>query len=191
MKKGHQLGFPLVLKIVSPQISHKSDVGGVIVNIKNEDDLKQGYTNLINQVSKNKPTANILGAVVEKMLPPSIELIVGGIKDSQFGPCVMFGMGGIFAEVYDDVAFRVAPLDEIDISILIDEIKGSKILKGFRGKPPMDRDSIVKILLNVSSLMMKHDEISQLDLNPVIVYPNSAIAADSRIVLKQTNGGHK
>jgi acetate---CoA ligase (ADP-forming) subunit beta len=191
VKKGHQLGFPVVLKILSPQISHKSDVGGVILNTKNEDELKHCYKNLINQVNKNKPTADILGVVVEKMLPPSIELIVGGIKDSQFGPCVMFGMGGIFAEVYDDVAFRVAPLDEIDISILIDEIKGSKILKGFRGKPPMDRDSIEKILLNVSSLMIKHNEITQLDLNPVIVYPDSAIAADSRIVLHQTNGGHK
>jgi acyl-CoA synthetase (NDP forming) len=140
-------------------------------------------------VRKYNPNAKVLGVLIEKMMPPSTEVIVGGIRDSQFGPSVMFGMGGIFTEVYKDVAFRVAPLDKIDALNLIHELRGSKILEGIRGQPPADMDALVDVLIDVSSLMLQHSAISQLDLNPVIAYPDGAVAVDTRIVLAKNGGG--
>jgi acyl-CoA synthetase (NDP forming) len=186
---GNQIGFPVVLKIISPQILHKSDVGGVVLGIDGEAALKEAYPRLLAEVRKNNPKAEILGVLIEKMMPPSTEVIVGGIRDSQFGPSVMFGMGGIFTEVYEDVAFRVAPIDKIDALNLIHELRGSKILEGIRGRPPADLDAIVDVLLNVSTLMSQHSAVSQLDLNPVIAYADGVCAVDTRIVLAQNNGG--
>jgi acyl-CoA synthetase (NDP forming) len=187
--KANDIGFPVVLKVISPQILHKSDVGGVILNIGDEKELEVQYEQLLAGVGKREPSAKILGVLVEKMMPPSTEMIVGGIRDRQFGPSIMFGIGGIFAEIYDDVAFRVAPIDKIDASNLIHELKGHKILEGARGKPPADLDSIISILINVSDLMIEHDAINQLDLNPVIAYSDSVCAVDSRIIIGQTDGG--
>jgi acyl-CoA synthetase (NDP forming) len=187
--KVKEIGFPVVLKIISPQILHKSDVGGVILNVRDEKELEVQYEKLLVKIDKRAPSAKILGVLVEKMMPPSTEVIVGGIRDSQFGPSIMFGIGGIFAEVYDDVAFRVAPIDKIDASNLIHDLRGSKILQGVRGKPPVDLASIINILINVSDLMMEHDVINQLDLNPVIVYSDGVCAVDSRIILAKTDGG--
>ena len=187
--KGNQIGFPVVLKIISPQILHKSDVGGVILGINSEAGLKEAYPKLIANVHKNNSEAEVLGVLIEKMMPPSTEVIVGGIRDSQFGPSVMFGMGGIFTEVYEDVAFRVAPIDKIDALNLIHELRGSKILEGIRGQPPADLDAIVDVLLNASILMSQHTAINQLDLNPVTVYPDAVCAVDTRIVLAKNNGG--
>jgi acetyl-CoA synthetase (ADP-forming) len=186
--KANEIGFPVVLKIISPQILHKSDVGGVILNIKDEKELAIEYEKLVTEVSKRAPAAKVLGILVEKMMPQSTEVIVGGIRDSQFGPSIMFGMGGIFTEVYEDVAFRVAPIDKIDALNLIRELKGSKILDGVRGKPPADLNSIINLLINVSDLMIEHNAINQLDLNPVIVYPDGVCAVDSRIIIGQTKG---
>jgi acyl-CoA synthetase (NDP forming) len=177
--KANDIGFPVVLKVISPQILHKSDVGGVILNIKDEKELEAQYEKLLAEIGKREPSAKILGVLVEKMMPSSTEVIVGGIRDSQFGPSIMFGIGGIFAEIYDDVAFRVAPIDKIDASNLIHELRGSKILEGARGKPPADLASIINILINVSDLMIEHDAINQLDLNPVIVYSDGAYAVDT------------
>jgi acyl-CoA synthetase (NDP forming) len=187
--KANDIGFPVVLKVISPQILHKSDVGGVILNIRDEKELEVQYEQLLAGVGKREPSAKILGVLVEKMMPPSTEMIVGGIRDRQFGPSIMFGIGGIFAEIYDDVAFRVAPIDKIDASNLIHELKGYKILEGARGKPPADLNSIISILINVSDLMIEHDAINQLDLNPVIAYSDSVCAVDSRIIIGQTDGG--
>jgi acyl-CoA synthetase (NDP forming) len=187
--KANDIGFPVVIKVISPQILHKSDVGGVILNIRDEKELEVQYEQLLAEVGKREPSAKVLGVLVEKMMPPSTEIIVGGIRDRQFGPSIMFGIGGIFAEIYDDVAFRVAPIDKIDASNLIHELKGYKILEGARGKPPADLDSIINILINVSDLMIEHDAINQLDLNPVIAYSDSVCAVDSRIIIGQTAGG--
>ena len=186
--KAQDIGFPVVLKVISPQILHKSDAGGVILNIRDEKELGVEYEKLLMEIGKREPSAKVLGVLVEKMMPPSTEVIVGGIRDSQFGPSIMFGIGGIFAEIYDDVAFRVAPIDRIDASNLIHALKGSKILEDARGKPPADLDSIINILTNVSDLIMEHDAINQLDLNPVIVYSDGACAVDSRIIIGQTDG---
>jgi acyl-CoA synthetase (NDP forming) len=187
--KGKLIGFPVVLKIISPQILHKSDVGGVVLGIEGEAALKEAYPKLVAEVREKEPKAEVLGVLIEKMMPPSTEVIVGGIRDSQFGPSIMFGMGGIFTEVYKDVAFRVAPVDKIDALNLIHELRGSKILEGIRGQPPADMDALVDVLIDVSSLMLQHSAVSQLDLNPVIAYPDGVRAVDTRIVLAKNDGG--
>jgi acyl-CoA synthetase (NDP forming) len=184
-----EVGFPAVMKIVSPQIVHKSEVGGVIVDIRDEKQLRTEYEELIVRVRRREPSAKILGVLVERMMPSSIELIIGGIRDKQFGPSIMFGMGGIFTEVYDDVAFRVAPVDAIDTLNLVRGLRGSKILSGVRGQPPADLDSIMNVLINVSNLMMEHDSVEQLDLNPVIAYSDGVCAVDSRIIIRRRTSG--
>jgi acetyl-CoA synthetase (ADP-forming) len=180
-----ELGYPVVLKIVSPQIIHKTDIGGVILNVQNGEELGIQYEKLIAEIKGREPSAAIRGVLVEKMMPPSVEVIVGGLRDKQFGPSVMFGIGGIFAEAYDDVTFRVAPIDRIDALDMIHGLRGSTILEGIRGKPPLDLDAIVQVLTGVSGMMCQHDMISQMDLNPVIVYSNGVCAVDSRIILAE------
>lgn len=186
--KANEIGFPVALKIVSSQITHKSDVGGVILDIKDNQELKNQYNKMITDIPRLAPTAKILGVLVAKMMPSTTEVIIGAVRDSQFGPSIMFGIGGIFTEIYNDVAFRIAPLEKIDAWNLIHEIKGSQILEGARGQPPADKDAIVNVLLNVSGLMMEHDRITQLDLNPLMAYTDSVSAVDFRIVVKQKNG---
>jgi acyl-CoA synthetase (NDP forming) len=184
-----EIGFPVVMKIVSPQILHKSEVGGVVSDIRDERQLKSEYEKLIARMRSREHSARLLGVLVQRMMPPSTELIVGGIRDKQFGPSVMFGIGGIFAEVYDDVAFRVAPIDTTDALSLIRGLRGSKILSGFRGKPPADLDAIVGVLIGVSKLMTEHDTIEQLDLNPIIAYSDGLCAVDCRIIIRPEGGG--
>lgn len=187
--EANRIGYPVALKIVSPQLLHKSDIGGVILNIDNERSLEESYSNMLAEVSKKKPNAEIIGVLVQRMMPVSTELIVGGIRDPQFGPCVMLGMGGIFTEVYKDTAFRVAPIDRIDTDNMIGELKGATILEGYRGQPPADKDALDDILINVSNLMMQHSSVDQLDLNPVLTYPDSAYVVDARITLAQKQEG--
>lgn len=184
-----EVGFPVALKIISPQILHKSDVGGVILSVNSVEELRSAYSRLIAGVTMHEPEAEILGVFVEKMMPASTEMIVGGIRDRQFGPSVMLGIGGIFAEVYGDVAFRIAPIDRVDAFNLIHELKGSKLLEGARGKPPADLDALVDVLIKTSDLMVEHSTLSQLDLNPVIVYQKGACSVDFRMVLEKENRG--
>jgi len=178
------VGFPIVLKIVSPDIIHKSDVGGVIVGLKNADDVRQGYNRILQNVKKHDPKARIVGVLVQEMAPASTEVIVGAIKDPQFGPAIMFGLGGVFVEVLKDVTFRVAPITQDDACEMIGEVKAYPLLKGYRNTPPVDIDAITKILLNTSRLVTDHMEIKELDLNPVIVYEKGAKTVDARIILE-------
>ena len=178
------VGFPIVLKIVSPDIIHKSDVGGVIVGLKNADDVRQGYNRILQNVKKHNPRARIVGVLVQEMAPASTEVIVGAIKDPQFGPAIMFGLGGVFVEVLKDVTFRVAPITQDDACEMIGEVKAYPLLKGYRNTPPVDIDAITKILLNTSRLVTDHMEIKELDLNPVIVYEKGAKTVDARIILE-------
>ncbi len=187
--KANEIGFPVTLKIVSPQIIHKSDVGGVILNVKNKEELENQYNKMITDIPRLAPTARIIGVLVSKMMPSATEVIIGAIRDNQFGPSIMFGIGGIFTEIYNDVAFRIAPIEKIDAWNLIHEIKGSRILEGARGQPPADIEAIADVLLSVSDLMVEHDRITQLDLNPVLAYSDGVCAVDVRIVVKQKNGG--
>jgi len=189
VEKASEIGYPIALKIISPQIIHKSDVGGVILNVGNEMELRTQYEKLTTDIRNKDPSATIAGVMIEEMIHPSIEVVIGGIVDNQFGPAVMFGVGGIFTEVYDDVVFRVAPIDRIDALNMIRGLRGSKILEGTRGEPPADINSIVDVLTRVSNLILEHRAINQLDLNPVIVFPKGVYAVDSRMIIASMKAG--
>ncbi|MCR4321528.1 MAG: acetate--CoA ligase family protein [Candidatus Brocadiaceae bacterium] len=179
------IGYPIVLKIVSPDISHKTDVGGVKVGIKDDEGVKAAYEEIMKNVNIKKPDARIEGILVEEMATPSTEVIVGGLRDPQFGPAVMFGLGGIFVEIYKDVSFRIAPLEEYEALDMIHEIKGSKILKGFRNTEALDITSLAQTIIKVSNIMVSIEEIKEIDLNPVLVYPKGVKAVDARIILSR------
>jgi acyl-CoA synthetase (NDP forming) len=179
-----QIGYPIVLKIVSPDIIHKSDVGGVMVDLKTAKDVREAYKQILGNVKKHKADAKIIGLLVQEMAPSSTEVIVGAIKDPQFGPTVMFGLGGIFVEVLKDVTFRVAPITEEEACEMITEVRAYPLLKGYRNSPPADVGAIAEILLNTSRLVMEHQEIKELDLNPIIVYKKGAKTVDARIILE-------
>jgi acyl-CoA synthetase (NDP forming) len=184
VKFAEEIKFPVVLKIVSPDIIHKSDVGGVIVGLKTAKDVRSAYEQIMQSVKRHKAKAKIVGMLVQEMAPSSTEVIVGAIKDPQFGPALMFGLGGIFVEVLKDVTFRVAPITEEEAREMITEVKAYPLLKGYRNLPPADIGAIVKILLNASRLVMEHSEIKELDLNPIIVYEKGAKTVDARIILE-------
>ncbi len=160
-------------------------MGGVKVGIKDAEGVKAAYEEIMKNVNIKKPDARIEGILVEKMATPSTEVIIGGLRDPQFGPAVMFGLGGIFVEVYKDVSFRIAPLEEYDAIDMIHEIKGSKILKGFRNTESLDITSLAQTILKVSNIMVSLEEIKEIDLNPVLVYPKGVKAVDARIILSR------
>lgn len=183
-----KMGFPIVAKIVSPDIIHKSDAGGVKLNLKTEDEVKAAYKEIIENAKKYKSDAKIIGVNIQPFAKTGIaELIIGMTTDPQFGPALMFGLGGIFVEIYKDVSFRVCPITEYDANEMIREIKAFPILDGFRGRPKADVDTIVNILLKVSQIAIDHPEIDQMDLNPVIIYEKGKGVAvvDARIILKE------
>jgi len=183
-KVAEKVGFPVVLKIVSGDILHKTEAGGVLVDLRTTNDVESGYAKLIGRVRAYKPNARVEGILVQHMAPKGVEVIVGGIRDIQFGPTVLFGLGGIFVEVLKDVSFRVAPLSELDSREMIREIRSYAALKGFRGQPASDELAIMRIIQGVSQLMLENPAIEQLDLNPVMVYSNGATIVDARMILK-------
>ena len=183
-KSADEIGYPVVLKIVSLDVIHKSDVGGVIVNLKDAKAVQSAYKQIMNNVKKHKPNARIVGVLVQEMAPQSTEVIVGATKDPQFGPTLMFGLGGIFVEILKDVTFRIAPVTEDEAREMITGVKAYPILRGYRNMPPADIEAIVKILLNSSRLVMEHQEIKELDLNPILVYEKGAKTVDARIILE-------
>jgi acetyl-CoA synthetase (ADP-forming) len=172
------------LKVVSPDIIHKSDVGGVFVNIKSTEEVKDAYVQIMENARKNAPKAKIEGVLIQEMAPPGTEVIVGSTKDPQFGPAIMFGLGGIFVEVLKDVTFRIAPITEDDASEMMREVKAYPLLMGYRKIPPSDLKAISNILLSTSRLVMDHMEIKEMDLNPIIVYEKGAKTVDARIILE-------
>jgi acetyl-CoA synthetase (ADP-forming) len=179
-----QLGYPVVLKIVSPDIIHKSDAGGVMVNLKRKAEVQHAYGKILENAKKYKATAKIAGVLVQEMAPQSTEVIVGAIKDPQFGQTLMFGLGGVFVEILKDVTFRIAPITRGDAEEMVTGIKAYPLLKGYRNTPPTDIEAIISILLNVSCLVMDNPQIKELDLNPIIVYEKGAKTVDARIILE-------
>jgi acetate---CoA ligase (ADP-forming) len=182
MKIAEGLGYPVVLKIVSAHLPHKSDVGGVAIDIKNSIELQREFDHIIERVHNAMPSASIEGVLVCKQVPSGLEVIVGGLQDSVFGPTVMFGLGGIMTEVLHDVTFRIAPLTSDDAYEMIQEISGYAILEGFRGKPKYDIDALSDLLVNTSQLLIDHPRIKELDLNPVCVFQNGLLVLDVRIM---------
>jgi acyl-CoA synthetase (NDP forming) len=179
-----QIGFPVVLKIVSPDIIHKSDAGGVMVNLKSAVEVRNAYGKILENAKKYDVAAKIVGVLVQEMAPQSTEVIVGAIKDPQFGQTLMFGLGGIFVELLNDVTFRVAPITQEDAQEMVTKVKAYPLLKGYRNTPPADIDTIINILLNTSKLVMDYPEIKELDLNPIMAYEKGAKTVDARIILE-------
>ncbi len=177
-----RMGYPVVLKVVSPQVIHKTDVGGVVLDIHSDDEVRKAFDGIMGGVKKKVPKAKIEGVLVEKMLAGGQEVIVGGKEDPTFGKVLMFGMGGVYTEAFGDVSLRVVPVTRGDCNEMIGEIKGSKILAGMRGKK-YDVDSIVGVLLKVSRLLEENKEIRELDINPLIVSETGAVAVDARIIV--------
>ncbi|OPX99410.1 MAG: succinyl-CoA synthetase subunit alpha [Syntrophorhabdus sp. PtaB.Bin047] len=176
VETARNLGYPVVLKIVSPDVIHKTDGGGVKLNLANDGDVRQACHEIFSSFSDR----NITGVSVQKMAPPGVEAIVGFTRDDSFGPVLMFGLGGIFAEVMKDVTFRVLPVTADSAREMMEEIKGFPILKGYRGVS-VDLAALGEMLLNVSSLAMQHPELKELDINPVLLYPTGCVAVDARI----------
>jgi len=179
-----KLGFPVVMKIVSPDVVHKSDAGGVRLSIQNATQAGRAYTEILANIKKHYPRAKIVGVTVQKMAKQGIEVIIGMTKDAQFGPVIMFGLGGILVEVLKDVSFRIVPMTKRDASEMITEIKGYPILKGYRGQDPADIPYLEDLIVKVSEFVDKNPEIKELDLNPVFAYKDGALAVDARIILE-------
>jgi acyl-CoA synthetase (NDP forming) len=182
-KVAEKAGYPAVLKIVSPEITHKSDIGGVKVGLRSADEVRKAFDEIMAAVKKAEPKAQIEGVAVQKMAPAGTEVIVGMSKDPQFGPVLMFGLGGIFVEVLKDVAFRIVPLEPRDARQMVREIKGFPVLEGVRGQPPADLAALEGLILKLSEFVEAHPEIEELDLNPVFAYADGVIAVDARIVI--------
>ena len=176
-----QIGFPVVLKLMAEDVVHKSDTGAVKLNIKNKEEIEQAYDELMKIEAKSEKKIS-----VQKMADePITELIIGMTTDPQFGPALMFGIGGILVELLEDVSFRIAPITEFDAKEMIREIKGFPILDGYRGKPKADINAIVDTLMKISDLVTKNEEIHEMDLNPVFIYEKGIICVDARIILKK------
>jgi acetyl-CoA synthetase (ADP-forming) len=184
VKIAQELGFPIVAKIVSPEIIHKSDAGGVKVGLNTAADVEAAYKTIMENAKKYDPKANLLGVLIMEMAPKGTEVIVGAIKDAQFGATLMFGLGGIFVEVLKDVTFKIAPVSIDEAKEMINGLKASALLKGYRNSEPVDIDALAQVLVNVSKLLMDHPEIKELDLNPVMAYAKGVNTVDARIILE-------
>lgn len=176
------IGFPVAMKISSPDITHKTDVGGVVLDV-GQDDVRTKYDELVSNIRDSVPEARIEGVLVQQMAQQGHEVIIGLKKDAQFGHALMFGPGGIFVEVYRDVSFRIVPIDRNDGLRMISEIKGYPILKGIRGRKPADINAIADVLVSVSEMAEK-ENIIELDINPLIVGERGVIAVDARAILE-------
>lgn len=176
--------YPVALKIVSNDITHKSDIGGVKLSLMSREDVVAAYDEITSIVARNFPKAVVQGVAVQKMVRPGVELILGMNDDAQFGPVLMFGIGGIFTEIMKDVSFRIVPLDKQDAHDMIHEIKGFPLLNGYRGQEPVDTDNLENMLLRISEFVASQPEIKEMDINPVIAYKDGAIAVDARINLR-------
>jgi acetyltransferase len=188
VKLADDIGFPVVMKIVSPHIIHKSDAGGVKVNIKDEKSVREAYKTILENCKAYKADAKIHGVAIQEMAPWGTEVIVGSINDPTFGPTVMFGLGGVFVEVLKDVTFRVAPVNEAQVKRMLGEIRGAPILAGVRGEAPRDRDALAAVLTSYATMILDlSDEIAETDANPVLVYAEGkgVKVVDARIILKK------
>src|SRR6201982_3347744 len=183
VKLASGMGFPVVMKIVSPDILHKTEAGGVMGGVKTADDVEKIYATILANAKKYKSDATIDGVQVQQMLSGGQEVIIGAVTDPAFGKLVAFGLGGVLVEVLKDITFRLAPATREDALSMLDGIAAAQILRGVRGGAGVDRDSLAAMIVNVSQLVDDFPEITELDLNPVFATPRSATAADVRVVL--------
>lgn len=179
-----RLGFPLALKVVSKDVIHKSDVGGVKVGIGSKDEARMAYAEILGNVRKAVPEAEVSGVLVQRMAPPGTEFVIGATRDPQFGPAVMFGLGGIYIELFKDVSFRLAPLTQAEAVGMIRGTKSYRLMAGYRGSKPLDMDGTARSIVAVGDLMADHPEVESVDINPIFAYPAGVMAVDVRIILK-------
>jgi len=184
VEAAERLGYPLALKILSPRISHKSDVGGIALGIEDEESLKRACAEMLSRIQAKAPDAPLEGFLLQRMVSGGREVILGGKRDPSFGPVLMFGLGGVYVEVFDDVSFRVAPLTRREAAEMIAEVKSSRLLRGIRGEKPSDVEAVVDCLLRLSQLLLDFPAIAEVDINPLIVLEKGAVAVDARIVLE-------
>ena len=183
VKKSREIGFPLVAKIVSADILHKTDVGGVKVGLNSEDDVKKTFDDMFYRL---KEKYDVKGVLLEKMVPNGVELIIGLQNDSQFGPSIMVGLGGIYTELLKDVSFRVLPITKDDVSKMLETLRGKDILKGFRGSKPINMDMLSEAIVNIGTLGVDlAGKYESIDFNPVVVYPEGYFVVDAKIILKE------
>ncbi len=178
---GVELAYPLAAKVSSGRISGKSDIGGVRLGIADSDELKEAVEDLLR-------IENSEGVLIEEMAAQGVEVIVGGVVDPQFGPIVMFGLGGVFVELFRDVAFGLAPLSEEEALRLVRQVRGSRLLEGYRGKPPLDVGSLLKVIVAVSGIIGS-GLVEEIDLNPVALYPEGAAVLDAKMSARQKQQG--
>jgi len=179
-----EIGFPVVLKVVSPQVIHKTDVGGVKLGIRNASQVELAFKEIMSSVCATMPEARIDGVSVQPMARPGTEVIIGMSKDPQFGPVIMFGLGGILVELLKDVSFRIVPLTKRDASEMIREVKSYPLMRGYRGHEAVNINLLEDLIVKVSAFVDKTPEIKELDLNPVIAYKDSAVVVDARVILE-------
>lgn len=182
-KTADDIGYPVALKIVSPDILHKSDVGGVSLGIRDGKELEEKWNEMIFSIADERATARIEGFLIEAMAPKGVEVIVGATRDEQFGPLIMFGTGGIAVELMKDVSFRLAPVARDEAFAMMKEVRGYPLLTGYRGGHPKDLDAIAEIIIKVSEAMMELDEIKELEINPLIVFEEGSLAVDGKALL--------
>jgi acyl-CoA synthetase (NDP forming) len=180
-----KLGFPVALKIASADIVHKSDAGGVRLGLATAKEVGEAYEDILGAVKQKHPGARVQGVAVQKMARPGVEVIIGMSKDDQFGPVLMFGLGGIMVEVLKDVSFRLVPLAKRDAAEMVREIKGYPLLEGYRGQEAVDILYLEELLLKVSDFVEQNPEVSELDLNPIFAYSHGAVAVDARVILEE------
>lgn len=178
-----KLGFPVVLKVLSRDVLHKTEAGGVELNITSPEQVEKSYDRIMAAAREKYPQACIEGVSVQKMVGGGTEVIIGMTKDPQFGPMLMFGLGGILVEVLKDVSFRIVPLAEADAWDMISEIKGYPMLRGFRGSAPVNEEALAEVLMRLSSFIERHPEIEEMDINPLFATEKGVLAADARMVL--------
>ena len=186
-----KLGFPVVMKIASADVVHKSDAGGVKLGLKNKTHVGKAYAEIMKSIQKAFPNAGIDGVSVQTMAKKGVEVIIGMSKDAQFGPVLMFGLGGVLVELLKDVSFRIVPLQPRDAGDMIREIKGFPLLQGYRGSEPIDMANLENLLLKVSAFVDKTPAVKELDLNPIFAYKDGAIAVDARVILEKLPDGYK
>ncbi len=182
LKISQKLGYPVALKISSPDIVHKSDIGGVKLNLDNQEAVENGYDEILRAIQNVYPGTVNNDILVSKMADPGLEIIAGMNRDPQFGPVVLFGLGGIMVEIFQDVSLRPLPLSRDDAYNMIRQIKGYRLLSGYRGRPPVNEDALVDCLMAMAAMAEKYPRITEIDLNPVLAYPNGIMVVDARII---------
>jgi acyl-CoA synthetase (NDP forming) len=182
--RAEEVSTPFVLKVISPDILHKRDVGGVITNLKDGEEASTALAEMKRGLTERIPQARVEGFLLEETVPKGIELIIGGLRDPQFGPAVMFGTGGIAVELTKDVSFRLAPLSREEVLDMMREVKSYPLLTGFRGSKPVDVEKLVSVVMKVSDVLLEMEEIRELEINPLIVSERGAAAADVRVLLE-------